>query len=93
MDVELRRTGNFTLTIFLLIYLFFHLSAKTAMEVLYKKAILKNFAIFTGKHLLCSLFSIRSQAGLQLYEKETSAQSFSCKYYEIFKNTYFEENL
>ena len=42
-----------------------------------KKAVLKNFAIFTGKHLYCSLFLIKLQA-FQAW---------------IFKNTYFEENL
>ena len=26
------------------------------LDVFYKKAILKNFSIFTGKHLCCSLF-------------------------------------
>ena len=38
-------------------------------EVFIKKtAVLKNFATFTGKHLCC----------LQLYEKQTSRQVFSC---------------
>ena len=30
--------------------------------------------------------------GLQHYQKETTAQVFTCAYCEIFKNTYFEEN-
>ena len=30
---------------------------------------------------------------MQLYEKETSTQVFSCEYREIFKNTYFEKHL
>ena len=30
---------------------------------------------------------------LQLYEKETPTQVFSCEICEIFKNTYFEEHL
>ena len=30
---------------------------------------------------------------MQLYEKETPTQVFSCEYCEIFKNTYFEEYL
>ena len=42
--------------------------------------VLKNFAIFTGKHL-------------QLYQKDTPTQVFSCEYCEIFKNTYLEEHL
>ena len=47
-----------------------------------KKAILKNFTIFTGKRLCCSRFL-----------KATPAQVFSCKYSEIFQNTYFKEDL
>ena len=31
--------------------------------------------------------------GLQLYSKESPAQVFCCKYWEIFMNTYFEEHL
>ena len=49
-----------------------------------KKAILKNFAVITGKHLCCSLF---------LLKRDTPAQVFSFEYCEIFKNTYFEEHL
>ena len=30
---------------------------------------------------------------LQLYQKETPTQVFSCEYWEIFKNTVFEERL
>ena len=48
---------------------------KLPPEVFCKKAVLKTFAKFTGKHLLWSLFS---------------AQVFSCEYCKIFKNTYFE---
>ena len=47
-----------------------------------KKAILKTFAVFTGKHL-CWGFLLRPAT--QVF--------FSCEYYEIFKNTYFEEHL
>ena len=37
-------------------------------------------------------FLTRLQAwGLQLNQKETPTQVFSCKIYEIFKSTYFEE--
>ena len=48
-----------------------------------KKALRKNFAIFTRKHLCWSLFQI----------KKTRTQMFSCEYWEISKNTYFEEHL
>ena len=47
-----------------------------------EKVVIKNFAIFTGKHLCWSLFL-----------KETPIKVFSCEYCEIFKNTYFEKNL
>ena len=46
-----------------------------------KKAVLKNFTIFTGKHLCWSLFS-----SLQ----ETPTQVFFYEDCEIFNNTYFE---
>ena len=48
-----------------------------------------SFANFTGKHLCWSLFLKNLQAeGLQLYQKETPAQVFFSKVYEIFKNTF-----
>ena len=50
----------------------------------------KNFVIFTGKHLCWSLFLITFRSeGLQLYLKETPTQVFFCEYCEIFKNSYF----
>ena len=52
---------------------------------LLKEAVLKIFAIFTGKHLCWGLFLIR--------EKETQTQVPTREYCEIFKNTYFEEHL
>ena len=53
------------------------------ISVLYKKAVLTNFTIFTGKNLCWSFF----------FKKETPTHVLSCEYYEIFKNTYFEEHL
>ena len=38
------------------------LCSKVATGVFYKKAVLKNFAIFTGKHLCWSLFLIKVKA-------------------------------
>ena len=46
---------------------------KQPPEVFYKKAILKNFVIFTGKHLCWSLF-------FNKLKKETPAQVFPCEY-------------
>ena len=51
-----------------------------------KKVVLKIFAIFTGKQPCWNLFF-----GLQVCS--TPKQMFSCEYYEIFKNTCFEEHL
>ena len=39
-----------------------YVSQKQPPEVFYKKAVFKNFAIFTGKHLCWSLFLIKLQA-------------------------------
>ena len=47
----------------------------------FKIGTLKNFAIFTGKHLWWICY------------KENPTQVFSCEYSKIFKNTYFEEHL
>ena len=47
----------------------------------YKIGTLKDFAIFNGKKLCWSLFLRK----LQLYQKETPTQVFSCKYCKIFK--------
>ena len=49
----------------------------------YKKAVLKNFAIFTGKQLRWGLYLIKSEAQLFVF----------CEYHKIFKNTYSEEHL
>ena len=46
-------------------------------ELFRKKGALKNFAKFTGKEL-------------QLCQKETSAQMFSCEFCEMFKNTFLQ---
>ena len=48
----------------------------------YKKAVLKNLAIFIGKQLHWSLYLIKLEA-----------QLFSCEYRKIFKNTYPKEHL
>ena len=47
---------------FLLINLRDNILQKQQPKVLYKKAVLKNFAIFAGKHLCWSLFLIKLQA-------------------------------
>ena len=70
-----------------------------------KKALLKDFAVFTGKHLYlfnkdtlqrvdaatCRVES-RSLA-CNFIKKETLAQVFSCEFCEISKNNFFIEHL
>ena len=56
----------------------FHHFQKQPQDAFYKKAALKNFSIFTGKHLCWSLFFIKLQTlGLQLYQKGSPTQAFS----------------
>ena len=55
----------------------------------FKIGVLKNFAIFSGKHLCWSPFLINKPEGLQRYQKETPTQVCSCEYCEIFKNSFF----
>ena len=60
-----------------------------------KNAVLKNFAIFTGKQLCWSLSLIKLQIRRPArLIKETPTQEsqevHSCEYCGIFKNTYFE---
>ena len=54
-----------------------------------KRGVHKNSAIFTGKHLLESLFN--KVAGIQAcnFLKKTLPQVFSCEYCHIFKNIFF----
>ena len=59
-----------------------------------EKAVLENFAIFTGKHLRGSLFLIELQAWRPATVlKETPTKMFFCGYCENFKKTYFQEKL
>ena len=62
-----------------------------------KKCVLRNFAKLTGKHLCQSLF-FNKVAGLtpqacNFIKKEALAQTFSCEFSEISKNTFFTEHL
>ena len=57
-----------------------YLSSKQSREVFYEKAVLKNFAILTGKRLCWSL-------------QKTPIQVLSCEYRKSFKTTYFEKHL
>ena len=55
-----------------------------------KKDVIENFAKYTGKHLCQSLFFNKVA---NFIKKETLAQVFSCEFGEIFKNTFFTEQL
>ena len=65
---------------------------KQSPELFYKEGIHKNSAKFTRKHLCQSLFFERPET-CNFIEKESLTQVFSCEFWEIFKNTYFEEHL
>ena len=63
---------------------------KSPLEMFFEKGALK-FRITLWKTLVSESFLMKLQAlGLQLYfiKKETPAHVFSCKFYEIFKNTF-----
>ena len=65
---------------------------KQPPEVLCKKHVLKNLAIFTGKQLYWSLLLIKLQAFRPATLLKTILkQVFSCEMCKIFKSTYFEE--
>ena len=57
----------------------------------FKTGVSRNFPIFTGKHVLDSLFNKSCKPyGLQLYLKESLTQVFSCEYHEIFTKNFFD---
>ena len=58
----------------------------------HKKAVPKNFTIFTGKHLCWNLFFNKMQVfRAPALLKRDSNRGVFCEHWEIFKNTYFEE--
>ena len=55
-----------------------------------KKAVIKNFSKFTGKHLRLSLSFLKKLlqgSACNFINKEFLAQVFSCEFWKIFKNT------
>ena len=70
-----------------------NISQKQPPEVFYK-GVLKNFTKFSEKHL-CQSLLFNKVAGLRTASllKKTLAQVFSCEFWEIFKNNYFEKHL
>ena len=63
---------------------------KQPPKVFYEKTILENFAIFTPTVLESFLNKV---AGLQAFNLMKKRLQFSCKYCEIFRNTYFGKHL
>ena len=62
-------------------------------QMFFKTGVLKNFGIFTGKHLCWSLFLIKLLAwSPATVLKRESTQVFSWEYYEVFKNSFFLQN-
>ena len=61
----------------------------TYVLLLFKIGVLKNYAVFTGKHMCWSLFLIKFQA----FTFTTPTQVFSSEYCENFKNSFFTEHL
>ena len=81
---------TYTYITFIYSFLSLQLTYRSSHEICsIEKAVFKNFAISTGKHLCWSLFLIKLQACLQ----RTFTTDVSCEYCESFKNTYFEEHM
>ena len=57
-------------------------------EVFCKKGVLRNFTIFTGKHLCQSLVFNKESLKSLFIKKEPLAQVFSCEFCEISKNNF-----
>ena len=63
-------------------------------QMFFKIGVLKNFAVFIGKHLCWSLiFNRVADFRPATILKKRLEQMFYCKYCKIFKNTCFEEHL
>ena len=66
---------------------FFGTPTNSRLPMFFKIGVLKTFAKFTGKHQYWSLFLIRLLgSAFNFVKKETLAQVFSSKFYEIYRN-------
>ena len=62
-------------------------------DIFLELGVLKNFAIFTGKHLCCSLYLTKLQA-CNFIKKNTQTKVFSCEYCKkILRKPFFTEYL
>ena len=62
----------------------------------FKIVVLKNFAIFAGKHLCCSLFLIKVAAALKsvfIKKRRDSKTGVFFEYCKILKNSFFVEHV
>ena len=66
---------------------------KQPPEALYKKAVRKNFAIFTRPVLKSLLNKVAGRKVCNFIEKDSPTQMFSCEHCKISKSTYFQEHL
>ena len=73
---------KYSLHMFLMLFIHVEKRLNMRSQMFFTTGVLKNFAIFTGKHLCWSLF-------YQRYSKEIPTKVFSCKFCEIFKNMFF----
>ena len=90
-SIKLQETNQFFWVHFRRLQLRLSMLQKQPPKVIYKKSVLKNFAMLTGKQLCWSLF-FNKVAGFR-NRWETPTQVFSCECTKIIKNTYFEEHL
>ena len=65
------------------------LSKNGRSQMFFKIGVLKNFAIFTGKHLRGSLFLITLQAWKPAALLKIDYNPVSCEYCQIFNNSFF----
>ena len=64
------------------------------LQMFFKIGSIKNFAIFTGKHLCWGLFLIKLQVWRSAtFLKIDSDTGASCGYYKIFKNSFLIQHL
>ena len=69
-------------------------SKSSRSHIIFEISSIKNFAIFTGKHLFWGLFLIKLQAFRPgTFLKRDFNTGVSCGYCELFKNSFFIENL
>ena len=59
-----------------------------SLELFYKKGVLRNFAIFTGKHVCCSLFKIGLQAfrPVALLKRDSNTDAFLWNLQNIYQH-------